>query len=125
MKTPSIKAHSLPEITNSVTNKPRLNQKFLDEAKKEREEPFEQMKNISSQFVEGYISTQQLANIIYPYAPTYPAGFTTKKKYMLNVYGDFLAGRLKRMEKDGLIESIKSNGKRLWRIKQNEENKKT
>ena len=97
--------------------KPRPNQKLIDEAKIERQEIFIKMKEVSSNFKDGYISTQELANIIYPNGPFYNAPFKTSKKYKINVNGDLLLSRLKRMTEEGLIESKKDFGKRLWRIK--------
>lgn len=89
--------------------------KIKSEAKKARMIVFELLKKVTPKNEEGFISAQELANFMYPNGPFFPAPFTTGKEYKQNVFGDVIAGQLKYLEKEGLVESKLNKRRRLWK----------
>ncbi len=99
-----------------TTNQQIALDKINDRAKKERLIVFEFLKKAIPKDEDGFISTQELANFMYPKGPFFPAPFTSGKEYKQNVYGDVIAGQLKYLEKEGLVESKLFKRRRLWKI---------
>ncbi len=93
------------------------NQKLIDSAKAARTEILNKLKEVTTQN-NLYISTQDLANILYPEGPFYSKPFSSQPNKNLNVNGDLLLSRLKKLEKDGLVEVKKIVGKSLWKFKE-------